>query len=247
MPWRFSRSPYKVLVSEIMLQQTGINRVMTRYGSFLRAFPTVQSLARARVAEVLAAWKGLGYNRRALALLEAARIICARHGGRVPRTFPELLALPGIGKATAAAVLVYSFNMPVAFIETNVRRVFLHFYFPHEAGVHDARILPHVESTMERDNPREWFYALMDYGTMLAAAGENVNARSAAYRKQSKFEGSVRQMRGKLLEVMLALGSATKTDIVRSLGGPDQRLEAALSQLVREGFLHASRGRFSFR
>ncbi len=179
MPWRFSPSPYRVLVSEIMLQQTGISRVMAKYGAFLRAFPSLRRLAQASVADVLAAWKGLGYNRRALALLKTARIICENHRGRVPRSLDELVALPGIGQATASAVLVYAFNMPVAFIETNVRRVFLHFFFPGETQVSDARILPLVESTMDRENPREWFYALMDYGTMLAAAGENANTRSA--------------------------------------------------------------------
>ena len=230
MPWRFSRSPYRVLVSEFMLQQTGINRVMAKYGPFLRAFPSLRSLAG-----------------RALALLSTAGIICEKHCGRVPRALPDLMALPGIGRATASAVLVYSFNMPIAFIETNVRRVYLHFFFSGEIGVSDAFMLPLVESTMDRENPREWFYALMDYGTMLAAAGENANTRSARYRKQSTFEGSVRQMRGKVIEVMLTLKSATKADIVKALGGPDDRLEAALSQLVREGFLQASRGRFSFR
>jgi A/G-specific adenine glycosylase len=247
MPWRFSRSPYKVLVSEIMLQQTGINRVMAKYGPFLRTFPTIRHLAQARVAEVLHAWKGLGYNRRALALLSIAGIVCQDHGGRLPRNLADLLMLPGIGRATASALLVYAFNMPVAFVETNVRRVYLHYFFPGETGVTDARILPLVEATMDRVNPREWFYALMDYGTMLAETGENANTRSARYRKQAAFEGSVRQMRGKVLEVMLALGSGTRLDIVKALGGPDRRLDGALQQLVKEGFLHSSRGRFSFR
>ncbi len=247
MPWRFTRSPYRVLVSELMLQQTGIARVMTKYGAFLKSFPTMQKLAQAGVAEVLAAWKGLGYNRRALALLRTAGIICREHGGRLPRTLAELEALPGIGHATAAAVLVYAFNLPIAFIETNVRRVYLHFYFPGQIAVTDSRIMPLVESTMDRGNPREWFYALMDYGAMLAAKDRDANKRSARYRKQPAFEGSVRQLRGRILEAILSLRSATKAQIARALGNADARLDAALDQLVREGFLQASRGRFSFR
>ena len=247
MPWRFSRSPYRVLVSEFMLQQTGIARVMGKYGPFLKAFPTMQTLAEARVANVLAAWKGLGYNRRALALLRTAGIICTEHGGRLPRSLAALQALPGIGHATAAAVLVYAFNMPIAFIETNVRRVYLHFYFPGATSASDADIMPLVESTIDRSNPREWFYALMDFGTMLATEDRSGNARSARYRKQPAFEGSVRQLRGRILEVMLALQSGTRAQIVKALGSADERLDAALGELVKEGFLQASRGRFSFR
>jgi A/G-specific adenine glycosylase len=247
MPWRFSRSPYRVLVSEIMLQQTGINRVRAKYSPFLRAFPSFRKLARAGVADVLAAWKGLGYNRRALALLATAHIISETHGGRLPRSLAELEALPGIGRATASAVLVYAFNMPLPFIETNVRRVYLHFFFPDESGVPDNRILPLVDLTMDRKNPREWFYALMDYGAMLASAGQNANRQSARYRKQPAFEGSKRQLRGRILEAMLSLGSGTRADIMKALGIRDGRLDECLRALVDEGFLYASRGRFFFK
>jgi A/G-specific adenine glycosylase len=235
-----------------MLQQTGISRVTGHYLRFLRLFPSFRSLARATVAEVLAAWKGLGYNRRALALRESARLVVAGHGGRLPRTLDGLMALPGVGRATAGAVLVYAFDLPVPFVETNVRRVFLHFYFPRTRGVADDRILPLVERTMDRRHPREWFYALMDYGTMLARVGENANRRSSGYTRQAAFEGSRRQLRGRVLEVMLRLGPATAAGIRREVtrkgwDGDDPRLGAVLESLAAEGFLQKSRERFSLK
>ncbi len=247
MPWRTRRSPYRVFVSEIMLQQTGIARVQTKYADFLRRFPSFKALAAASVEEVLAAWKGLGYNRRALALRQSAIIVSYAHGGRLPRTVEALTELPGVGQATAAAVLVYSYDMPLAFIETNVRRVYLHFFFPDEQGVSDARIMPLVEKTLDTERPREWFYALMDYGTMLAKAMPNPNRRSAHYKRQSAFEGSVRQMLGKVLEAMLSLKAATQSGIAAEIGSDDDRLPEALQQLVTEGFLSLRDGTYYFR
>jgi A/G-specific adenine glycosylase len=252
MPWRSRRTPYRVFVSEIMLQQTGISRVTGHYLRFLRLFPSFRALASAPVARVLAAWKGLGYNRRALALRESARLVIQRHGGKVPRTRDELMALPGVGRATAGAVIVYAFDLPVPFIETNVRRVFLHFYFPRARDVDDRRILPLVERTMDRRRPREWFYALMDYGTMLAREGVNANRRSSAYTRQAAFEGSRRQLRGRVLGVILTLGSATTTGIRREMArsgfnADDPRLAEALESLAVEGFLQKRRERFSLK
>lgn len=251
MPWRKNRTPYRVFVSEIMLQQTGISRVGAKYPEFLARFPTFAALADASLHDVLSLWKGLGYNRRALALHESSRIIVEKFRGRMPRTVEELMTLPGVGHATASAVLVYSFNTPLAFIETNVRRVFLHFLFPGETGIKDAQLLPLVEKAVDTDNPREWYYALMDYGTMLARITENPNRRSAHYTRQSAFNGSHRQLRGKILEVMLALREATEAQIVRAVekgtGKRDQRLPVALRELVAEGFLKRVAGRYFFK
>jgi A/G-specific adenine glycosylase len=247
MPWRQTRSPYRILVSEMMLQQTGIARVLNKYGPFIRRYPGFGGLARASIAEVLADWKGLGYNRRALALRELARQVVSRYHGRLPRSVEELTALPGIGKATAGALLAYCYEIPTAFIETNIRRSFLHFFFPDEERVSDARILPLVEKALDRERPREWYYALMDYGTMLARAGANPNRRSSSYKRQSAFAGSMRQLRGRILEVMLRLKSAPVSRIASELGGSDERLREALRQLVAEGFLRSERGRFYFR
>jgi A/G-specific adenine glycosylase len=247
MPWRKNRSPYRVFISEIMLQQTGTARVEARYADFLRSFPGFKALAAASVEEVLGAWKGLGYNRRALALRQSALIISETFGGRLPRDIDSLIALPGVGKATAAAVLVYAYNRPIAFIETNVRRVYLHFFFPEEEGVPDSRIMPLVEETMDRTRPREWFYALMDYGAMLAREMPNPNRRSAHYKKQSAFEGSVRQMRGMVVKALLTLKHASLRRIAEELGTDDDRLTEALQQLLDEGFLSRHDGVYYFR
>ena len=246
MPWRTHHTPYRVFVSEIMLQQTSVPRVMGKYPAFIRGFPSFRALASATVGEVIAAWKGLGYNRRSLALRESAKVITEAFHGRVPRTVEQLVQLPGVGRATAAAVIVYSYNIPLVFIETNIRRVFLHFFFPERVDVPDSRILPLVEEAMDRDNPRDWYYALMDYGTRLAAESGNANRRSRGYKVQSRFEGSLRQLRGRILEVILQKNPATMTEMLEALDS-DPRLEKALAQLVEEGFLARAGGRYSFR
>jgi A/G-specific adenine glycosylase len=230
-----------------MLQQTGVERVRSAYAGFLRRFPSLRALASAPVRDVLAAWKGLGYNRRALSLARAARIIVDEHGGRVPRTIAALEALPGVGHATACAILAYAFNQPSAFIETNVRRVFLHFFFPDEQGVQDADILPLVERTLDRANPRDWYDALMDYGTMLRSTVGDATTRSARYRRQKPFAGSVRQARGLVLGALLRARSLDLEGLAAATGVTDSRLATAVDQLEAEGFLTRARGRFSIR
>ena len=247
MPWRRRRTPYRVLVSEVMLQQTSVPRVIPKFLAFIRAFPSLRSLAGASVAEVLAVWKGLGYNRRALALRSAAAVIAGERAGRIPRTVEELCRLPGLGRATASAVLVFSFNVPLVFIETNIRRVFIHFFFPDSPSVTDSKILPLVEKTLDRNEPREWYYALMDYGAMLGRSGQNANRKSESYTRQSRFEGSLRQLRGRVLEALLKLGSAEVSDIEDALPAPDARLPRAIQQLEAEGFLRREGRRYSFR
>jgi A/G-specific adenine glycosylase len=225
-----------------MLQQTGVERVVAHYGSFLARFPSARALAHAPVRDVLAAWKGLGYNRRALYLKRAAQVIVADHGGRVPRTMEGLTALPGVGRATAAAILAYAFNQPAAFIETNVRRVYIHFFFPRARIVSDSQILPLVERTLDRGSPRDWYDALMDYGTMLRSEGEDPNRRSSRYRRQAPFEGSVRQVRGRILEALLGARSLDRDGLAEATGVRDSRLAAAVEQLRSEGFI-VPRGR----
>ncbi len=229
-----------------MLQQTGTGRVLPKYPVFVREFPDPATLARAPVREVLRIWKGLGYNRRALFLREAARRMVREHGGRVPRTREELIRLPGVGPATAAAVLVFSRGEPVPFIETNIRRVFLHCFFPGAGAVSDAEILPLVDKTMDRDDPREWFYALMDYGATLKSAEANPNRRSAHYHRQSRFEGSPRQLRGLILSVLLERGAATEAEIAQALER-ETEVPQALEGLEKEGFLARTGTRYRLR
>jgi A/G-specific adenine glycosylase len=245
MPWRETRNPYRILVSEVMLQQTSVARVIDKYRQFIRRFPSVRSLAGASTESLLGTWKGLGYNRRALALRAAAQTILSTYNGRVPRTLDELVSLPGIGRATACAVLAYAHETALPFVETNIRRVFLHFYFPGQERVPDERILPLVEKTLDHQNPREWYYALMDYGAVLGRGAVNANKRSAHYQRQKPFEGSLRQLRGSILAAMLTMKKASAARIREAMGTADPRFEKAISQLVEEGFL-ARRGKLYY-
>lgn len=237
MPWRETTDPYRVLVSEVMLQQTQVDRVRPKYRAFLEAFPDVRALARASPADVLRAWQGLGYNRRALALQAAAARIVAEFGERVPDDPAVLETLPGIGPATAAAIAAYAFDRPTVFIETNVRRVFLHFFFRDRTGVTDAELRPLVERALDRERPREWYWALMDYGTMLARTAPNPNRRSAHHAVQSPFEGSARQLRGRVLKVLLGAGPLGVEGLAAATGAGQDRLGPVLDRLRKEGFV----------
>jgi A/G-specific adenine glycosylase len=246
MPWRENRTPYRVFVSEIMLQQTSVARVMPRYPAFLRAFPSFSRLAQASLQVVMNEWKGLGYNRRALALHQSALQITSVFHGRLPRSVPGLCELPGVGQATAAAVIVYTYNEPLVFIETNIRRVFIHFFFPNRDRVSDVEIAPLVEETLNKENPREWYYALMDYGSVFLRGRVNPNRRSVRYRAQPRFDGSMRQLRGRILSVIMRNKRTSLGEIETELG-TDPRTPQALSQLTREGFLRVRKGCYSFR
>ncbi|RKX87730.1 MAG: A/G-specific adenine glycosylase [Spirochaetes bacterium] len=202
LPWRLTDDPYAVLLSEIMLQQTQVNRVITKFPLFLSAYPSLRELSTAATQELLSLWSGLGYNRRALWLKEAAQRLIEEHGGSVPADPNALAALKGIGYATACAVVTYSYNIPVVFIETNVRTVFLHHFFPEQSGVHDRELLPLVEEALDRSNPRKWYSALMDYGVYLKKTFKNPAKKSFHYTKQTPFKGSDRQIRGWIVKTL---------------------------------------------
>jgi A/G-specific adenine glycosylase len=237
MPWRETRDPYHILVSEVMLQQTGVGRVLEKYERFLEAFPDFSTLARAPLGKVLSAWQGLGYNRRSIALRSCAKVIMEDHRGSLPDRFEDLISLPGIGPATASAILAFAFERPALLVETNVRRVFLHFFFPGKTRVRDSEIVRLVELTMDRANPRTWYYALMDYGARLGKTHPGVNQKSAHYRRQSSFIGSTRQMRGAVLRTLLGQSGFTDLDLAHRLGVPISALSPVLAQLAREGFV----------
>jgi A/G-specific adenine glycosylase len=150
LPWRNTRDPYKILLSELMLQQTQVKRVIEKYGQFLLRFPAIESVARAPLRAVLEQWQGLGYNRRALAFKNLAVICVDHHEGKVPRAIEALKALPGVGDATAGAVCAFAFNRPAVFVETNIRSVFIHHFFPEGGDVKDSQILPLVAQTLDR-------------------------------------------------------------------------------------------------
>lgn len=239
--WREIISPYRVVVSEIMLQQTQTDRVATKFDLFIDRFPDFTTLAQAPFEEVLRLWKGLGYNRRALALQKIAKKVTEEFQGELPRSVEALTHFPGIGTATANAVLAYAFQHHSVFIETNIRTVFIYFFFKNQTGITDKQILSIVEKVLDRESPRDWYYALMDYGVMLKKREGNVSRLSAHYQKQSKFEGSNRQIRGMILQYLLDFKNPSIEELLnhfQSLGKEEKRVRKILQTLVNEGMLH---------
>lgn len=246
-PWRNIANPYAVLVSEVMLQQTQVVRVQKFWPRWLALFPTVDALAAADTATVLEAWQGLGYNRRALALKRACETCAAENAGELPRTVDELVALPGIGPATAAGVVAFAYDEPAVYLETNVRSVFLHELFPESEGVSDKELVPYVADTCPQSGARSWYYALLDYGAHLKQQVANPSRRSKHYTRQSAFEGSHRQKRSFILKQVLAspegvgrgqvLGELNDAERAAGRGevGAEQ-FEALVAELAAEGF-----------
>lgn len=235
LPWRHRCTPYRVLVSEIMLQQTQAERVIPKFASFTQRFPDFRSLVKAPLSSILAAWQGLGYNRRALSLKKLAVQVCARHGGFLPRSAEELNGLPGIGSATAGAVMAFAFNRPAVFIETNIRSVFIHHFFPGKRNIPDSRIAPLVELTLDRKHPRRWYSALMDYGVFLKRRYPNPSRKSAHHRRQGRFEGSDRQLRGIIVRMLLQRKRAMPGLIYKSVRADKKRVRRLLDCLLKEG------------
>jgi A/G-specific adenine glycosylase len=233
LPWRLTRDPYRILVSEIMLQQTQVPRVLVKYGEFIRRFPTLRRLDAAPLRDVLSVWVGLGYNRRALLLKKTAEAVVETYGGKLPDDFYALVALPGIGKATAAEILAFAFNKPYPLIETNIRAVYLHHFFPGRTGVADRELLPLIERTLDRNNPRQWYYALMDYGVALKKNFPNPSRKSAHHVRQSKFSGSLRQARGMIVRE-LTKSRLTAAALCQKTGLPEKRLARGLRKLLTE-------------
>jgi A/G-specific adenine glycosylase len=238
LPWRKTHDPYCILVSEIMLQQTQVDRVLKKYPVLINKYPDVQSLARAPLRSLYAVWQGMGYNRRALALKQfAAAITKAPYHGTIPHSVEELIGLPGVGQATAGAVAAFAFNKPVPFIETNIRRVFIHFFFRDETSVTDKEIAPLVEKTLHKKDPRTWYYALMDYGSALRRLRKNPNLKSSGYSRQKPFAGSNRQMRGRILRLFMKHQAMSGNEIIRTLSAPPDRVIQNLTRLKEEGFI----------
>lgn len=238
LPWRQTKHPYHILVSEVMLQQTQAARVIPKYKAFLKEFPSTKALAHAPLKDVLTLWQGLGYNRRAKSLQQAAQYVTEACRGRWPNTYEGLLALPGVGPYTAGAVLAFAYNEAVPLIETNVRTVYLHHYFKDKTDVSDADILALVEETLTTDNPREWYYALMDYGAHLKQTIGNQNSRSKAHVVQSPFQGSDRQIRGAIVRLLTDHQRLTRARLHSLLTQLDElRIDVQLERLLEEGMV----------
>jgi len=242
LPWRATTDPYKVLVSEIMLQQTQVERVIPYYQAWLKRFPNVSSLAQAPLSDVLRLWQGLGYNRRAKNLHAAAKAIAK--GGAFPKTVSELEALPGIGPYTAKAVAAFAYNQDVTFVETNIRTVITHHFFPQKKIVEDREIEAVLSKALPKGKSREWYGALMDYGSHLKRSGIKLNAKAKGYTKQSRFEGSARQARGMILKALVKGGRSG--EFLVDLLGTKRRMQmkSQIAILTKEGMVELSKGKF---
>lgn len=235
MPWRHDTRPYYVLVSELMLQQTQVDRVIPKFQAFIKKFPDEKTLAAAPLSDVLVLWNGLGYNRRAKYLHDAAKKIMASFDSKFPETKEGLLSLPGVGPGTAGAILAYAFNQPEIFIETNVRTVYFHHFFTDGDKVTDKQLAEKVDQTIDREHPREFYWAVMDYGTWLKKNGAGRVGQSAHYKKQSALKGSVREIRGQIVRA-LAAGNLTAKEL-RLVVTYDDRFDLALAGLLSDGLV----------
>lgn len=236
LPWRMTTDPYRITVSEIMLQQTQVPRVIEKYKEFLKAFPTVKKLAAAPLSDVLRLWNGLGYNRRAKFLHQMAQAVTLEYKGKFPDTVEGLQKLPGIGPYTAGAIGAFAYNIPHSFIETNIRTVYIHHFFKDKKDVSDKVLMPLIEKTLDTKNPREWYWALMDYGSYLKGQGNRVHRASKHYTKQSKFQGSRRQIRGAVMREVLK-GPVTVASITKITERKKEDVQSVMEDLVSEGFI----------
>jgi A/G-specific adenine glycosylase len=257
LPWRRTRDPWAVLVSELMLQQTQVPRVLARYEPFLEQFPTAAACCASSVGDVIAAWSGLGYNRRAVNLHRCAVAVCERHGGRLPDDLESLLALPGIGPYTARAVLVFAYERDIGLVDTNAGR------FVARALAGGALPPKEAQAVADRAVPKglgwEWGQAVFDLGALVCTKREPSCercpiSRHCAWRRaghprpdpiagsagisatQSTFDGSFRQGRGRLL-ARLTEGPVPTDAIAEASGWPSdpERAAQAAAALVADG------------
>ena len=239
LPWRKTRDPYSILVSEIMLQQTQVDRVVPYFEKFIKKFPTVERLASSSLASALQCWSGLGYNRRAKLLRECAREIVEKYGGKVPKDLAALIALPAIGPYTAGAIRAFAFNEPEVFIETNIRAGLIHHFFPKAKKVPDSKLVPFLKKLLKivsqtsYPGPREWYSALMGYGAHIKKTNPNPSRRSKHHMRQSPFEGSLRQLRGVILRTLLD-GPISENALLNVNVKSSYMIEMSLRDLERE-------------
>jgi A/G-specific adenine glycosylase len=255
-PWRATRDPYRVWVSEVMLQQTQAARVVPAFEAFVRRFPSVHELATGSRSDVVRAWGALGYNRRAVALSEASRIVVRDHGGRLPSDLERLRGLPGVGPYTAAAVASIAFGIPVAAIDTNVRRIVARVHLGVDTDdPSPSEVARLADVWLDRDDPGRWNQALMDLGREVCRPwprcercplGAVCRFRAAglpvrpARRKQVPFEGSARQVRGAIVRALRTRDPMTVGELVVETGFHQDRVARSVAALAREGIVSAS-------
>lgn len=241
LPWRNTDNPYHILVSEVMLQQTQVSRVIDKYLLFIKKFPTIEALAHSSLHDVLLVWQGLGYNRRAKYLVECARVIVEQYDGIVPDTLEQLQNLTGLGKATAASVGIFAYNKPYIYIETNVRTVYIYTFFDKQVNITDAMIVPLLKQTMDTKNPKKFYNALMDCGTHIKQH-YNFSRHSAHYTVQTPYVTSLRKVRGDIIHYLVACGGTKKEEMMRDIGVGTATIEKALDALCSEGLVCEEKG-----
>lgn len=247
-PWRHTADPYEIMVSEIMLQQTQTSRVLVKYREWLKVFPTVEKLASSSFPFVLEKWQGLGYNRRAKFFFESAKIIAEKYGGIIPRDVLKLQSLKGIGAYTARAIAAFAFSSPEVFIETNIRSLFIFFFFQNrKTKIDDKEIFPLIEQTLYKKDIRTWYYALMDYGAALKTKVKNPSLQSAHYIKQSAFRGSLREARGAVIRFLSEHKNASAKKIAECEKIDYEKIERSLCDLQKENFVAEKNGVYSIR
>jgi A/G-specific adenine glycosylase len=236
--WRHGITAYRILVSEVMLQQTQVGRVMPKFTTWMKRYPTLTSLRSGTMKDVLTLWQGLGYQRRAKSLF-----MIAQKYNRIPNTFDELLTLPGIGVYTASAICAFAYNKfahPV--LETNIRTALIEYFHKNEDKVdddclyEDLRRLEGVGEVMSL-GARNWYYALMDFGANLKANNVSHNTKSIHYRKQTAYKGSVRELRAKILFAI------TKGESIPD----DTRTTYVIAQLIKEDYIIKSGTRYTLK
>jgi A/G-specific adenine glycosylase len=237
LPWRHTRDPYAIMVSEYMLQQTQVSRVAPKFVEWIGAFPDPSALSQAPLSDVLSLWSGLGYNRRALALVSACAIIAEKFGGRVPNIESELRSLPGIGPYTARAIMAFAFDLPTVFLETNIRTVILKHYFPYRTDVEDRELEAVAALILDRKHPGAWYTAMMDYGAELKRVEGNHSKRGASYKAQSPFETSRRRVRGLVLKRVLESRVIGMDELISSLPCEPEQIRECVLLLAGEGFV----------
>ncbi len=236
LPWRHTRDPYAILVSEVMLQQTQVGRVLPKYEAFLARFPTLEALAAAPLADVLALWQGLGYNSRAVRLRRCAQATLAAAGGRparLPDSVDGLRRLPGIGPYTARAVLIFAHNAGLAAVDANVRRVLTHeLDLPHDLPAPALQAV--ADAMLPPGRSRDWHNALMDYGALVLTARVT---GIAPLTRQTPFPGSRRMYRARVVRLLLA-GDRDLAELAGLLDIPAGELAAIAAELERDGLAH---------
>jgi len=232
LPWRKTTNPYKILLSELMLQQTQVNRVVPYYEKWIERWPTIDALASASMPEVLQMWMGLGYNRRAVHLHTTARTIVAQFGSDVLQAMKQYKGLLGIGRYTSQAVQIFSTNTDLVTVDTNIRRILIReFHLP--ATVADTELWVLAEYCLPMGKSRDWHNALMDYGALyLTARKTDIKPRT----QQSRFEGSDRQVRAQILRCLLQQ-SMSLSEIAETLHLRRERLQLILEKMMHENII----------